>query len=158
VGDKTESRSCEDWDPAAAMLAELVRALDGQPTYLAWVDAARDIELSETIARSLEKGRTIELYYEDYTEQGTFKGLMASIGCGLLILGCLVPAVVGIADQVGLPYVNRWPYVLAGGLGVFLLLQLLMLVFRGNESTPDSSGGPSVAQPPNSPTPAPNPR
>lgn len=95
-----------------------------------WVDASRAIELSETIDRSLAKGRTIELYYEDYTEQGTFKGTMASVGCGLLMLTLGLLVFVALAEQMGLPFLKYWPHVVVGGLAVFLLAQLLMLVFR----------------------------
>ena len=96
------------------------------------------IELAETIERSLKKSRTIELYYEDYTEQGTFKGTMASVGCGLLILGLMLMGLVAMGDHVGLPYTKYWPYLLAGCLGIFLLAQLLMLVFRKDDDQPAS--------------------
>jgi myo-inositol 2-dehydrogenase/D-chiro-inositol 1-dehydrogenase len=84
----------------------------------------------------LRKGRTIELYFEEYTEESTFKGTMASIGCGLLLLGMFVMGAVAIAEQIGVPYTRLWPYVLAGVLGVFLILQLLMLVFRRGDTVP----------------------
>jgi predicted dehydrogenase len=129
VGGETTLESFPDFDPGLAVLDQLARALEGAVHEPDWIDAARSVELAETIDRSLEKGRTIELYYEDYTEQGTFKGTMTSIGCGLLILTLFLLGAVAIADHVGLPYARAWPYVLLGGLGVFLLLQLLMLVF-----------------------------
>ena len=69
------------------------------------------------------------MYYEDYTEEGTFKGTMTSLGCGLLLLGMFLMGAVAIAEQMGVPYVRHWPYALVGILGIFLLLQLLMLVF-----------------------------
>jgi hypothetical protein len=37
---------------------------------------------------------------------------------------------VAIADQMGVPYVKGWPYAFVGLLGVFLLLQLLTLIFK----------------------------
>jgi predicted dehydrogenase len=127
---KTQTQSFDRWTPAAAALGQLELALGGQTPQPDWVDAARSIELAETIDRSLEKSRTIDLYYEEYTEEGTFKGTMTSIGCGLLILTLFLMGAVAIADHVGLPYARYWPYLLLGGLGAFLLLQLLMLVFR----------------------------
>jgi predicted dehydrogenase len=127
---KTETRHYPDWQAPAAVLAQLETALAGGTPQPDWVDAARAIELTETIDRSLEKARTIELYYEDYTEEGTFKGTMATIGCGLLILGLCVMGLVAIGDHLGLPYARYWPYLLLAGLGLFLLLQMLMLVFR----------------------------
>ena len=132
--DVTEKKSYELWMPAAAVLAELEAALAGGTPRPDWVDAARAVELAETIDRSLVKARTIELYYEDYTEEGTFKGLMTSIGCGLLILALGLMGLVAIGDHVGLPYARYWPHLLLAGLAVFLVLQLLTLVFRKDDA------------------------
>ncbi len=132
----TDTRTYSDWDPAAAMLARLDALLDVPlPFFPDWVDAARSVELAETIERSLTKGRTIELYYEDYTEEGTFKGTMTSVGCGLLLIGLFLLGAVGIGEQMGLPYVRIWPYLLLGVLGLFLLLQFLLVVSRKDGGT-----------------------
>jgi predicted dehydrogenase len=133
AGDK-RVESFSDWDPAAETMRRLHDALSGTPPVPDWVDAARAVELTETIDRSLAKSRTIELYYEDYTEEGTFKGTMTSVGCGLLIFGLFLLGAVAIAEQLGVPYVKHWPYALIGLLAGFLLLQLLMLVFRQDAS------------------------
>ena len=58
---------------------------------------------------------------------------MTSLGCGLLLLGMLVLGVVAIGEQMGLPWLKGWPYALLATFGLFLLLQLLMLVFRKEE-------------------------
>jgi myo-inositol 2-dehydrogenase/D-chiro-inositol 1-dehydrogenase len=123
-----------EWDPAAAALVGLAGAIRGERADPDWVDAARSVELAETIDRSLKKGRTIELYYEDYTEAGTFKGTMASVGCGLLLLGLFLLGAVAIVEQLGVPYVRSWPYLLVGVLGAFLVSQLLMLASRKPDS------------------------
>lgn len=132
----TKRHQYDVWDPARAALGELERAIVGAAREPDWVDAARSIELAETIERSLKKSRTIELYYEDYTEQGTFKGTMTSLGCGLLLAGMFLLGVVAIAEQMGLPYVRGWPYLLLAFFGLFLLMQTLMLVFRQKEPSP----------------------
>ncbi len=136
------NKQFEPWSPAAASLDELARVLAGETPSPDWVDAARSVELAETIDRSLRKGRTIELYFEEYTEESTFKGTMASIGCGLLLLGLFLMGAVAIAEQVGVPYVRLWPYALAIVMGVFLVMQLLMLVFR-REPRGDDDGRPT---------------
>ena len=59
---------------------------------------------------------------------------MTSVGCGLLLLGLCLLGAVAIAEQIGVPFLRGWPYLLVGGLGVFLLLQLLLLVFRGDDA------------------------
>jgi predicted dehydrogenase len=140
IGGKTDRQTFAVWNPAVEALDQLAQALQGEPVEPDWVDAARAVELAETIPRSLHKSRTIDLYYEDYTEQSTFKGLMASIGCGLLIFGLIVMGGVAIGDLMGLPVQRSWAYLLAGGMGIFLLLQLLMLVFRGD--SPHGKEGP----------------
>ena len=116
------------WDPAQAALEQLEAATDGRAVGADWVDAARSVELTEAVDKSLRKGRTVELYYEDYTEEGTFKGTMTSLGCGLLIIGLLAMMAVALAEQGGL-VVRAWPKVLLALLGIFLALQLLMLIF-----------------------------
>mgnify|MGYP002622867260 FL=1 len=130
VDGQSSRESFDEWDPARAALDWLAAALTGDSPSPDWVDAARDLELAETIERSLAKSRTIELYYEDYTEQGTFKGTMTSVGCGLLLFGLCMLGLVGIGDHLRIPFLDKWPYVLAGGLVLFLLLQMLMLVFH----------------------------
>ena len=132
------TRPFEPWSPATAALEQLADALQGEPVEPNWVDACRSIELAETIDRSLHRQRTIELHYEDYTEAGTFKGIMASLGCGLLLLGLFIVVAVGIAEQMGVPFLRYWPQVLAGLLGLFLVLQLLVLASRPKESKPAS--------------------
>jgi hypothetical protein len=144
VGGQARTQHYEAWDPAAAALDELALAIEGQRVEPDWVDAARSVELAETIDRSLGKGRTIELYYEDYTEQATFKGTMTSVGCGLLLLLMLVLGVVAIGEQMGLPWLRGWPYAVLGVFAAFLLLQLLMLVSRKAERDVDSTIAPGA--------------
>ena len=108
-----------------------------------WVDAARSTELTETIDRSLKRGRTVELYNEEYSEASTFKGLMSAIGCCLLVVGMLVVVVVGVLEDFlrrHVPLVPKWPYVLLAVLGAFLALQLLLLATRH----PDLGAGPTA--------------
>lgn len=144
---QTQSLAAGPWDPADAALDQLAAALAGEAAVPNWVDAARSVELMETVDRSLAKGRTIELHYEEYTEQGTFKGTMTSLGCGLLVLAMLLLGVVAIGEQAGVPYTRFWPYLLLGALVFFLLLQFLMLVFKkaaseGSVALDNRSDGP----------------
>ncbi len=142
AGGEPETQSFEGWD-AAASLDELAAALSERPPAARLGRRLARVELAETIERSLKKSRTIDLYYEDYTEEGTFKGTMTSIGCGLLVLGLFVMALVGIAEHMDLPYVGSGP-TCSVGLGIFLLLQLVMLTSgkkkHGSEVRPSSDG------------------
>jgi hypothetical protein len=123
------------------MLACLAAAIDDESVEPTLLDGARSLELAETIDRSLHKGRTIDLYYEEYSEEGTFKGTMASVGCGLLLVALFALGAVAIVEQMGVQQVRVWPYVLLGTLGLFLSMQLLMLVFgRRREAAPSATG------------------
>jgi predicted dehydrogenase len=96
-----------------------------------WLDACRTMELADAAQHSLERGRTIELHYETPTEHATFKGVMSGVGCLLLIVGLLVLIVATTAVHAGVPLADYWPQLLLGILVVFLVLQLLRLVFPG---------------------------
>ncbi len=104
-----------------------------------WADAARAIELAETVPRSLARGRAIDLHQEEFSELGTFKGTMASLGCGLVMVGLLIlvmaTVIGGIAHEAGWAFgeqlMSVWPFVVLSVLGAFLALQLLPLLIRG---------------------------
>jgi hypothetical protein len=136
------------FDRGAVMLDELHRRR--QPTPIApaaWSDAARAIELAETVPRSLAKGRAIDLHQEEFSELGTFRGTMASLGCGLvlaaLMLLVLATLVGGVAREAGWEWGERiagiWPHVVLAVLAVFLALQLLPLLI-GARTTPSAKG------------------
>jgi predicted dehydrogenase len=130
-GPKTVDVPLDDgsWDPAAAGLDALSRAIAGEEVRPNWIDAARGVELTEAIDRSLAKGRTIELYFEDYTEQGTFKGTMTSLGCGLLVSAMVLMFAAAIAARLGVRWAGYWAYFLLAVLLLFLLLQMFRFVF-----------------------------
>ena len=100
------------------------------------------LKVFETIDRSLAKGRTIELHKEDFSDIGTFKGTMTSVGCGLLLAGLIAVLGLGVVEAVarrlGFPGVadalRFWPYWLAGLLVVFLVLQLVLKLAAPAES------------------------
>jgi len=117
-----------------------------RPATPTWDEACRAIEVAESAERSRRRGRTEELYQDIVTEEGTFKGMMAAGGCGLLLLALLVPLAVAVAEGLRLPFREHplwrlWPVLLVAPLALFLLLQTLRLLF------PTDSG-----QKPNSPS------
>ncbi len=123
------------FDPAAAMVDVLHSDGDDSRRILPadWAAAARAVELAETVPRSLLKGRAIDLHQEEFSELGTFRGTMASLGCGLILAALLVLVIAtlvgGIANefdwQFGKRLAGAWPLLVLTVLGVFLLLQLL---------------------------------
>lgn len=129
----------DDWDEAADALARVVQAVDTGQVQPDWQDAARDMELADAIERSAHKGRTVDLYFEEHTEHGTFKGMMAAGGCALLMAALAMLVIATTAVNWRIPLAEYWPYILVGVLGVFLLLQSLKLVFPGASAPPGES-------------------
>ena len=111
-----------------------------------WTDAARALEIAETVPRSLAKGRGIDLHHEEFSELGTFRGTMASLGCGIvllaLVLVVIATLVAGISREVGwelgTAVANAWPGVVLTALVVFLVLQLLPMLLGADRKPPPS--------------------
>ena len=82
-----------------------------------WLDAAKDLELADAVERSAKKGRTIDLHFEEHTEHGTFKGIMA---CWRWALSIAALVVLVVATTLGnlfgrgrnFPLADWWPYLL----------------------------------------------
>jgi hypothetical protein len=111
----------------------------------AWLAACRDQEAAEAVDRSLARGRTIELFNEQHTEEASFKGIMAMGGCLLLVmaLGVLFLAVVveGLRLPMrGWPLWRLWPFYLLVPIAVFLLLQLLQLAIKRDDGVAEADG------------------
>ncbi|MFM7245460.1 MAG: hypothetical protein ACKO40_14980 [Planctomycetaceae bacterium] len=118
-----------------------------------WHDAARAIELAETVPRSLTRGRAIDLHREEYTDLGTFRGTMASLGCGLIMVALVVVIVATLAAGVAREFgwsglggiIDAWPLLVLVVLGLFLVLQTIPLLIRGHdEPGPPPDTGPKT--------------
>ncbi len=121
------------YEPAAAAIAELERGMAGQPSVPSWPDACRDVESAESIARSLAKGRTVQLYNEEHSEHGTFKGTMTSLGCGLLVLSLVVFLLAAALAGPNNAFFSYVPHFILGVLALFLAIQTLKLAFPSND-------------------------
>lgn len=122
-----------DWNRHASLLQRFVGQVRRKPPEADaadLLDAARALELTETIGRSLRRRRTIDLHFEEHSEENTFRSTMAAGGCLLLMLGLVALPILGIAAKAGIPGVGLWPWLMAGAFGLFVLLQLLTLTFR----------------------------
>jgi len=139
-----------DWNPAGEAIRRLTDAIERQTDKSTWFEASQSVELVEAVERSLAKGRTIELDFEQYGSEATFKGRMAAIGCGLLLAAMgvmLLAGFVGDTLKLSLDFLpapwnqmgRLWPLALLAVLVVFLLLQLLPKLFPQPDSPqPDS--------------------
>jgi myo-inositol 2-dehydrogenase/D-chiro-inositol 1-dehydrogenase len=126
AADESRQYSGAEVEQAAA---EAVVAALGDTSHALWRDALADLEVVEAVERSLRRGRTVELFHEEASEQGTFKGIMAAGGCLLLLLSIGLAITATIVGKFRLWIANAWPFVLLAILVFFLLLQLLRFVF-----------------------------
>ncbi len=120
------------WDPHAAILDVLARALDHRdaPIHPDLLDGTRAMELAEAVARSLRRGRTVDLHYEEISEEASFKGVMTSLGCAVL-LGILVvlPAAL-MGPAMGIPWTIYLAWAIPPLLVGFILLQTLRFAIK----------------------------
>jgi predicted dehydrogenase len=125
----------EDWNEPAAVVGAFEAAFHGKPASPVWQDGCRDVELAAAVERSLARGKTIELYDDEVSEEATFKGMMAVGGCAMLMLALAGIVAATAVEALKLPFRDHllwrlWPVYLLGPIVVFLLLQFLRLVFR----------------------------
>lgn len=132
---------------ASSLLSRLTLAIERPATAKdEWLNGCRDQEVAETIDRSLAKGRTIELFGEEHTEEESFKGVMAVGGCLLLVMALGVVFIATVVEGLRLPMRDwllwkYWPIYLLVPVVVFLLLQLLQLVVKRDEPLRQLIGG-----------------
>jgi hypothetical protein len=152
----TSSHPQSEWNPACIALDQLCAATNECFVQPSWYEATRALEVAQAMPRSLEKGRTVELVFEEYSEEGTFKARMASLGCGLLLVALAVMPLAGLLGSLFTPsrdedgglvrepgrwqtLMRSWPWLLLALAVVFLLLQMLSLVFRHSTSAGEES-------------------
>ncbi len=114
------------WDGRAALLDVLDRAArSGDEPSPGLLDGTRAMELAEAAGRSLRKGRTVDLHYEEMTEAGNFRSVMTSLGC-LLLLGVLVGVPAALAGPaLGVGWTIYLAYAIPPILVGFILIQFL---------------------------------
>lgn len=123
-------------DDVNQVLREVQAELEGQwERPFTWLSACRDQEVAEAVDRSLARGRTIELFNEQHTEEQSFKGVMAMGGCLLLIAAFGMVFLATIVEGLQLPLRDWaawkwWPAYLLAPVVLFLLLQLLQLAIK----------------------------
>src|SRR5438046_4016248 len=125
---------------AEQVFSWLTHAMETDEFYDAdsWLAACRDQEAAEAVDRSLARGRTIELFNEEHTEEESFKGIMAMGGCLLLVMALGVLFVAVVVEGLRLPMRvwplwRLWPFYLLVPIVAFLLLQLLQVVVKREE-------------------------
>jgi predicted dehydrogenase len=149
-----DDQPLEEFDPASAAVARLSENVaashsDRRAGSSTWDAATRAMEVVDAAELSLQKGRTIEVFQQQLTERLAFRGTMAAIGCGLLVLTFLAAVIVailggaeGIVRQRLAP---AWPLALLLVLAFFLFLQAMPLLARKSNRGDESKPSPPTA-------------
>jgi hypothetical protein len=115
---------------------------NGGPPVSTWEAATRAMEVVDAVDLSLQKGRTIDVYQQQLTQQLAFRGTMAALGCGLLLVGFAVTVFItlvgGAEGAGGRKMLPAWHLVLAVLLLVFLLLQAVPLLATKAKKNPNA--------------------
>jgi hypothetical protein len=109
-----------------------------------WGTATRAMEVVDAVTLSLEKGRTIDVFQQQLTEQLAFRGAMAALGCGLILVGFVVIVFItllgGAEGAAGRRVLPSWPIGLLCVLAFFLLLQAVPLLASQSKKRRDHIG------------------
>ena len=127
------------WDPHEAVLSVLLDATSGRAAHPDLSDGTRAMEVSEGVARSLRRGRTIELHYEEISEAGTFKSVMTSFGCLALISILFILPLALAGPALGIGGTIYIAYVIPPILVVFVVLQLFRFAIRDQDGRKNPS-------------------
>jgi myo-inositol 2-dehydrogenase/D-chiro-inositol 1-dehydrogenase len=144
------------WDPHQAIFSVLMnsqgrRAASDLPSP-SIQDGTRAMELVEATARSLRRGRTIDLHYESISEESSFKSVMTSTGC-MLLVGSLFAVIVALSGPpLGFNWTIYLAYLIPPVLVIFMVLQVLRYAVRRPnpiETAPGDADPSSGKAPPN---------
>ena len=129
----------EPWDSHAAIMGTLLGCCESREQQLVREpspnlnDGTRAMELSEAVVRSLRRGRTIDLHYEAISEDASFKSIMTSTGCMILIAVLLILPLALAGPALGLNWTIYLAYLIPPVLVLFVLFQVLRIGIRKDE-------------------------
>lgn len=132
------------WDPKAAVLSVLSDSVAGRSRPPDLLDGTRALEVAEAAARSLRRGRTVDLHYEEISEVGSFKAFMTSLGCALLLGAPVLYTVSRVGLAFGLDWMRYLAWAIPPLLVAFALLQLLR--FAARPAAPPAGGSKSARE------------
>lgn len=125
-----EETAGNDW--GSPMLEAFLTSTAGESGQAVWDDLQRGFEIMHATHRSLRRKRTVELFFEAHSERSNFKTQMTAAGCCLIMLTLFGMILVLVGGQMGLsPMLMKIArFILFAPLGVFLLLQFLLLLAK----------------------------
>jgi hypothetical protein len=139
VNGRQDRQPLDKYDSAGVAIDQLELAIsdakaDVRDAISTWPAATRTMEVVDAVELSLQKGRTIEVYQQQLTERLAFRGTMAALGCGLLLVSFLAIIAVtflgGAEGMIRQRLIPAWPAVLLAVLAFFLLLQAVPLLVQ----------------------------
>ena len=136
-----QSSALEPWDAHAAILETLLGCLESESpgrqsaeVYRPNLgDGTRAMEVSEAVVRSLRRGRTIDLHYEAISEEASFKSIMTSTGCLILMASLLILPLALAGPALGFSGSIYLAYLIPPVLVVFAVVQILRLGIRKDD-------------------------
>lgn len=134
AGEEPRTQTFPDWNPYCAALDELQAVAGGKKGSMEWLDAIRAMELAEAVQRSLSRRRMIELRPDEHSEEAAFKGTMAMVGCGLLLLSVPLFALGVFASQFKIPLLSYLNFLILGVLAIFLMLQFFRFLVPAKDA------------------------
>jgi myo-inositol 2-dehydrogenase/D-chiro-inositol 1-dehydrogenase len=133
-----QHEALEPWDPHEAIFGVLTASAErGSGPDLPSPnlhDATRAMELAEATARSLRRGRTVEMYYEPITEEANFKSVMTSTGCVILLLALAVLPLALAGPALGWNWTIFIAYAIPPMLVIFVVMQVLRFAVRSEDT------------------------
>jgi myo-inositol 2-dehydrogenase/D-chiro-inositol 1-dehydrogenase len=126
----------EPWDAHEAIIGAVLFSMEhrdgaGRPTPGPTLhDGTRAMELSEAVIRSLRRGRTIELHYESISEESSFKSIMTSTGCMILLGALLILPLALAGPALGVSGTIYLAYIIPPVLVIFAVIQILRFGIR----------------------------
>lgn len=148
IGGEESTTETPLFDPHRAVVIALDELRSGHPAHPDLLDGTRAMELAEAAERSLKRGRTIDLAYEEFSEEGSFKSVMTGMGCGLLVVAILILPVALAGPALGLNWTIYLAWLIPPALVVFALLQLLRFALskKPRDTDPPVSTKPTDSQ------------
>jgi myo-inositol 2-dehydrogenase/D-chiro-inositol 1-dehydrogenase len=126
--------SFEPWDPHGAIFSVLLASRgrhDGSaPPSPNIHDGTRAMELVEATVRSLRRGRTVDLHYEPISEESSFKSVMTSTGCMILVASFFAVLLALSGPPLGFHWTIYIAYVIPPILVIFMVMQVLRFAVR----------------------------
>jgi myo-inositol 2-dehydrogenase/D-chiro-inositol 1-dehydrogenase len=128
----------EPWDPFGAIMETMLPRLErrGPQSHTEpnpnLNDGTRAMELSEAVVRSLRRGRTIDMHYEAISEDSTFKSIMTSTGCMILMAALFILPLALAGPVLGFTWAIYLAYLIPPVLVIFAVFQVLRLGIRGS--------------------------